>query len=1045
VRTLLRALATSVLALVGFVGPASAATMSNVVAQAGIAQGTLTGKITDARGTPLAGAAVTVSGAGTTRSATTAGDGTFSFTLPPGLYSIVINHGGYQSVQNDDIAVVAGSAANLTIPMAESSTQTLQTIGRVSTSGNRNPINTNVSAVSTLNANVIAERVPTNLNDVVTELPGVSIARTTGATANSFFVTRGFYIQQKVNVDGHPVASGQFGNWNTNYASPFIFDQIEVLKGAGLNGPTAGESAIGTINLRTRDFTPRNTFEATAGIDSFSGSYLNLFGSANLLNNKLSVLAARTSSGYNGPWNNVFTNRVGTVSGLPVGTYQPPSPNGLIQFQGDLSNRYNLEAELAKIRYRFSENTSVTAEYLGLQGQYFPQGGAYASYYGKVNVGYCANGTTIVFDPTKCNTTSAYNAPYAASLAGSMVDAYQWFPNSYVQNNEPQFSAELRTTLKNDTILIRPYAAEINRFINGQYEVLYPGNNGQWFQVTNAANCQVAFQSPTTANGGVAKGPCFGQNAQYNSPAYIGGAANPHSFSTTTAAPTCTTANPCWTTSTAQSNDGSYNYGTPFSQPERDYLHGVTFSYVHPVGENVYNFSYDYNNENSTFYSGDLNPAPAGCSFVIGSGQPNAAGKPNYQPTCPLSFLPKTGLGYAPTNIRKNDFSLTGQFQLTPRLQLAVGNYLTIYHPDAQIEDPSVLNQYQNLGAPLAAPLQLVHVGKGYTHYDPHFGLEYRANRDLVLRATAGSSITDPYASIISGIDRVDPPNGANSNTYTLTRANSNLLPETQVSYDLGGDLRLGDGGVLSADVYSIAIHDAFAANNVALTGPALIAAQCAYPGASPVAITVSCPSGPVTGGGTGSGYFVNQTINVGALKAYGLEVSLRKNPLLGYGYYVSGSLERAFYDQISPSIYLGGQTPLINGKQLDGSILGTGSVPYLKTYAELSYAFVRDGLISVGADYEGFNNSTYGPPYTLFNATIRVPVANGWPLEFAIDNLLAYSTGTALGRALQNQGSQTVRYGCKSDGTNCTYSTSAKSLQFVYPRNVRIQLSHRF
>ena len=99
-----------------------------------------------------------------------------------------------------------------------------------------------------------------------------------------------------------------------------------MLKGAGLNGPTAGESAIGTINLRTRDFTARNTFEATAGFDSFSGSYLNLFGSANLLGGKLSVLAARANSGYNGPWNNAFENRVGTNNNCPSGRTRRPRP-----------------------------------------------------------------------------------------------------------------------------------------------------------------------------------------------------------------------------------------------------------------------------------------------------------------------------------------------------------------------------------------------------------------------------------------------------------------------------------------------------------------------------------------------------------------------------------------------------------------------------------------------------------------------------------------------------------------------------------------------
>ncbi|GAC1658185.1 MAG: hypothetical protein NVS4B13_00730 [Candidatus Elarobacter sp.] len=1028
-RTLYRFAVALAFAVTSLVAAAGAATSGDANAPASAAQGTLAGRVTNSRGEGLAGAAVTANGGGATRTATTGGDGEFSLAVPPGVYSVVVNRGGYQSTQTDDVAVVAGSGVRLVIALAESSTQSLRTIGRVSTSTNRNPINTSVAAVTTLSGTVIAERVPTNLNDVATELPGVSVARTGGATANTFFETRGFFIQQKVNIDGHPVASGQFGNWNTNYASPFLFGQIEVLKGAGLNGPTAGESAIGTINLRTRDFTDKSTLEATAGIDSYMGSYLNLFGSANLLGGKLSILAARTRSGYNGPWDGFFTNRIGMQSQLPVGTYQIPSPNGLVLFQGDLSNKYGLEGELAKVRYRFSPSTSITAEYLGLQGQYFPQGGAYASYSGHVNIANCYNGVAPQFDPTKCGVTSTFNAPYAQALAGTQNEGYQWFPNSYVQNNEPQFSFELRTSFKNDTILLRPYAAEINRFINGQYEVLYPGNGGAfgggWFQVTNPANCQVVFVGPTAANGG-AKGPCFGQNAQYNSPAYIG--TNPGGFNaifpTTPAVPVCTPAVPCWTTNTRQSNDGSYAYDTPFSQPERDYLHGFTFSYIHPVGDNVYNFSWDANLENSTFNSGDTNPAAPGCRFVIGSGVRNDPTKTWYQPSCPLSFLPKTSIGYPPTNVRKNDFALTGQFQLTPKLQLAFGNYLSVYKPDAQVEDPDVLATYSKLGTPGAAPVALVHVGKTSVHYDPHFGLQYRASRDLSLRATAGSSITMPYASVISGIDRVDLPNGANSQTYTLTQANPGLLPETQVSYGLGGDLRLHDGGLLSMDAYNITVYNAFAANTVPLSGAALAAAQTSVPTAA-------------------GGYFVNKTINVAQLRAYGVEFSLARNPLLGFGYRLTGSLERAYFDKIPPSVYLAGQSSLVAGKQLDG-LNGSISVPYAKAYGELRWAFPHDGLLTFGADYEGNNNSTYGPPYTLFNTTLKIPIARTYPLQIAIENLFNLNTGSTLGRALQNQGSQTVRYGCNAAGTTCSFSGSPKSLQFVYPRNVRIQLSKR-
>jgi hypothetical protein len=148
VRTLYRAAAALAFALTSLVAPAGAATSGDVIAQAAAGQGTLTGRVTNSRGDGLSGAVVTVSGGATTRTATTAGDGTFTLAVPPGVYSVVVNRGGFQTTQTDDVAVVAGGTARLAIALSESSTQSLRTIGRVSTSTNRNPINVNVAAVS---------------------------------------------------------------------------------------------------------------------------------------------------------------------------------------------------------------------------------------------------------------------------------------------------------------------------------------------------------------------------------------------------------------------------------------------------------------------------------------------------------------------------------------------------------------------------------------------------------------------------------------------------------------------------------------------------------------------------------------------------------------------------------------------------------------------------------------------------------------------------------------------------------------------------------
>ena len=575
-RTLLRVSTAAAFAYLCLVGPVSAATSAQTVAQAAPAQSVaLSGHVTDSRGAPLASASVLVEGGGQSYRTTTGNDGSFTLSVPPGVYTVTVNHGGFQTTQND-LSIVAGTPLSINVAMQEVNLSSLRVIGRTSTSVNRTPFNVSEASVNVLPPLEITLRQNPNLTDTVTTLPGVVATRTFSATPNTNFAVRGMSLQTRVTIDGHPVSSGISGTWNTNYAVSGIFQDVEVAKGTGLNGALAGESAVGTVNLRTRDFTRNNTVGLQIGTDSYNGGLYNVFADVNFLkDNRASLIVAKSFMGFNGPWDNQFKDRAGLNSSASFrGTLAVPSIIGLDQWQGDFSNRYSLEGELVKARYRFSETSSVTLEYLGLQGQYQPQGGAYAAYLGQQTLQACSTGG--VFQPTlaTCGTTSTYTAPYTFRNIGGTQDTYTWFPNSFIQNNEPQFAAEFRTAYKNDTIIFRPYTHLINRYISGAKENLYPGNAGGWFAVTNAANCQVTFVGATAAAG--AKGPCFGTNMAPNGPAYVGVDNTAHGYATTSVAPTCSPTPPytCYTTQTGVQNDGTTNYGTPFSQPEIDRLNG---------------------------------------------------------------------------------------------------------------------------------------------------------------------------------------------------------------------------------------------------------------------------------------------------------------------------------------------------------------------------------------------------------------------------------------------------------------------------------------
>jgi outer membrane receptor protein involved in Fe transport len=1063
----LRAAFACAIAIASVVGPISAATTgSTIVAQAG--QGTISGHVTDQRGAPLANAQVSVEGSGGRASTTTGADGAYTLSVPPGLYTLTINKGGFRTAQQTDVTVT-NSTLSVDVTMVETNLQSLQIIGRTSAAtANTATFNISESAVQKLPDAMLSVRQNNNITDTIATLPGVVAQRTFSATPNTDFIVRGGAFQTRVTIDGHLVSTGTAGQWNTNYAAPGIFSNADVVKGAGLNGAIAGESVFGTVNLRTRDFSPTNTAGLQLGIDNYNGGFYNAFADVNFFNDKASLIVQKTANFFNGPWANTNQQRAAfTAPAAQNSLAAVPSYPGLTQWTGDFTNNYQLEAELAKIRYRFSESTSVTFEFLGLQGQYYPQGGAYAAYDGQMTIGACentsgagtgANGasfsTTVQPTLATCTTQSKYTAPYTFGQIGQVVPAYTWFPNSFIQNNEPHFMAEFRTSLGNDTILFRPYTQVINRFISGAFENQYAGNGGSWYAVTNVANCQAKFLAPGTTGGGGgpavgAAGPCFPNQMTPTSPAYIGADATPFLPATTTTAPACSVAAPCWTSNTAQQNNGIFAYGTPFSQPEVDRLNGYTFSWIHPFGNNVINFNIDWRKDYVQFFSGDTTlPAP-GCSYVIGAASGTAgttvansvpaaglvAGTP-YQPTCTASqltgpyaqynILPRSPISTPPTDIVYTDFSLTGQFQLTPKLSLALGNYLELGQSFAQTENPTVLANYAAAGNAGASPVALVSANSSWAHFDPHVGLEYRMDRNLSLRGSFGTAITPPYGSQISGFGSVTIPNAANNQTYQLVFPNSSLKPEVSVAYDGGLDWRTLGGAVLSADLYQITTHNVFLTNLTPFTPPAPFTANA----------------------GT-----ISTTINGPLQKFYGAEVSLLSQPRVGFGYWLTGTLQRVFYDQLPSTIYTTTCTVVAGActnvpNSTNGNITGAQLVgyPYFKSYDSVFYNGPHGEQYWFGMDWEGANNFTYGPAYLTFDMSLKYPIGGSGKFfaQLTAQNLFYTNTNTLLGRTLQSQGfSNATAYINPVTGQVFTNSSQTNPLQALPTPTFRFSLGY--
>jgi hypothetical protein len=1014
----IRALLGSLLSVVAIVGPVSAATSaaSTLVAQTG--SSTITGQVTgDGKAIPQA--TVIIEGAGQHMTVSTKSDGSFTASVPPGVYTLTVNKGGYQT-GSTEVTVSPGASSSVSVALTTASLNNLNVIGRTSATVNGNAARFNVTSttVNSISTEQIRARNTPDLTNLVQELPGITIVQAT-SNPNQSFIIRGLRYETTVTLDGHPVSSGSLGTFITNYASSGIFGGVDVFKGGGLNGPITGESGVGIVNLRTPDFTAKDSGYFQAGLDNYGGSFYTAIADVNITP-KLSLIAGRTFTGYRGP---TYGLQEPGQSGATIpfyGSFGPPQnlTNGLVEYINDFSNTYSLNGELGKLRYKFSDATSLSVEYLGLQGKYDPQGGAYGQLVGYATIPQCVNGSTPGFGAA-CTDLSKYNTPAvaAAGLIGVPgTPLYAFYPGSDVRQNQPNFNADFKTTIGNDTLLFRPYTAAINRDIDGTQENGVPGDNGVWYQVTNPLYCQAQYVAASAANGG-AKGPCFAGGVAPGA-AYINPAAPQAGvvFATTSTPLNCSVAAPCYTTPTAINNGGLYGYGSPYTTLEVDNLFGYTFSYIHPVGANTYNLAFDHYYDNTSDYTGDTSPLAAGCVFTYGGGgtnSPGNAGPAGYQPTCPLATLRGTDINVPTTFDSRTSLSVTGQFALTNKLEFDVGAYYTKYLINGQQQNPATLTPtYVSTylaGNASAAPLELTGTQNAGSHIDPRFGLLFRPTKDLAIRLNAGSSQEIPYASLVSGFKKYSLGAG----TATISTPNFGLLPETIIQEDLGADYRFTkSGGVASFDLYNIVIHNPWISTSIPICN-SLLTCNGLF---------------PISTIATG---YTSQTLNGAQQYAQGVEFSFNNEPKYGFGYRTNLAFERNYYLDTPPSYFGGSYQVFWNGNQFVSTGSGATSVPYAKGYGEVQYA-TPGYLLRFGTDYEGSNNEYNVPAFFTFNAGLKINLYKGVFASISGENVFNTTFGSLLARGVEYQGLAPVA--AKPAVGGYTYSNSAFSTAAVSP-----------
>lgn len=515
-----------------------AAALETTGARAAANLGTLSGTVTAPNGAAIGGATVVVTGPA---NRTTASDarGAFSVALPPGEYRVEVTKGGFAPAVVDEVTIFTGESHPLAIEMRPAGLNSLLSIAAVrSTRGTS--LNTTAAAASYVPGQAFANLANPQINDVLQRQPDAVIQRM-GSQPDTSIVLGGVQpYETQVLIDGHPISMGQYGVWLSEYFNAFLVAGIETQTGPGNTTPFAATVVGGTANILTPGFTQTPTVDATIGSDSYQSQFSNLLVSGS--EGKLQYVAGAGYGSNNGPY--FQTDHCVFLPQNP-GYSNTPQSAGIVQFCGDASGSLFTKGEVAKVRYNFSQVTSLDLGFVGSQGGFLPQGTAYGQYIGPTKVLGCYNA------PNYKPATPLCTNPADSDLIGKTIPGYLWYPGSNVYSNQPIFTAQLRSTLGDVTVLDRPYAGNIERIVDGAAENGFPyayGIPGKQFETY----CNAGF--------------------------------NHHLYEVVVA-------------------DGLQEcQQSQFSELERDRLYGNTLSLARPFGESQLTFTWDYHGDNTFAY-----------------------------------------------------------------------------------------------------------------------------------------------------------------------------------------------------------------------------------------------------------------------------------------------------------------------------------------------------------------------------------------------------------------------------------------------------------
>jgi outer membrane receptor protein involved in Fe transport len=865
----------------------------------------ISGTVRSTGGSTIPGASISISGP-VSVTVTSDANGAFTTSVPPGIYRISVRKAGFNGASLADLVATSGTSQPVNVSLSQVDLSTLRTIGTVTSSSRAgsSTINTGAATSSFVSAQAFSNLAAPQVMDVLQRIPDVTIQHMGDDPDTTIIVGGAQPYETQVLIDGHPLALGQYGAWTSQYFPSYLLGGAETQSGPGNTTPFANIAVGGTVNFLSPAFTQKQTAELVVGTDTFSSQYSNLLATGSA--GKLGYVVDAGAGGLNGPYYQQ------THCDVAASAPNQPGNTGIVEFCGDTSGSLLTRGEALKLRYNFTPSTSFEAGFIGAWGTYSPQGSAWGTYNGATQIVKCFPGTLECTNPAD------------ASLIGQSISGYTWYPGTFVYNNQTLFDAQFRTSLGNNTFVARPYIGVIEpEIIDGLYEGQYPqffGPNSSYpgcTSLTPTATCYPGPQSLAPGTQIPSTGPP-NPNAFENEACTIG---NIDSYSQIQS--------PSNTIVSKAGQEECFQY--PYTTFEQDKLYGSTFSFIHPMGDSLLNFTYDFHGQSTFAYVN----APANI-------------------TVPTS------------TDRYSTFSLTSELHVAPKFTVNAGLYDTLWSV-AGVQPLYVNGVLQVVdGSPV-----LTGLGRHISRFDPHVAVVFRPQTDTSIRAAWGTSATFPFVGQVSG-NASYAPYATSSPLYTdgsLTAKNPSLDPEVSLAYDLGLDHRFGNGSVFSGDLQDTIIHNVFQDLEVGEIVPQ----------------TSTCFQAPCILG-------VSTPINVARLHTEMATIKYRYEPRVGFGFNISAAATRSIVSGIPDSAYNGSPAFPVNNVQICGNGLTVAistCVAYLKGYGQLTYVARGGTFVGLGVDYEGKNNSYFQPPFAQVDLTVRKPITKTLEFLASVENLL--------------------------------------------------------